>query len=151
MFQNPTEAWPGHSCAIYAFIEMQVVRGEIGQAEAEAALETLQVDVPTMPSTQAVLVKTDATPAHPGLMIRLAGDRWVPTTIKVNALPAVILCFILPGTKYILEHYIFTMCMHIGMLATLCRYVQVEYGPMELDLNLRLVNGIAKTKPGMVM
>lgn len=50
-----------------------------------------QVDVPTMPSTQAILVNKPASGAHPGLMVRLAGDR----------------------------------------------YVQLEYGPMELDVNLR--------------
>jgi hypothetical protein len=50
-----------------------------------------QVDVPTMPTTQAILVNKPASGAHPGLMVRLAGDR----------------------------------------------YVQLEYGPMELDVNLR--------------
>eukprot|EP00878_Enallax_costatus_P006672 GHUV01006994.1.p1 GENE.GHUV01006994.1~~GHUV01006994.1.p1 ORF type:complete len:992 (+),score=332.89 GHUV01006994.1:1132-4107(+) len=59
---------------------------------AEAELSALQSPtVPDMPATQAVVVRQEASEGHPGLLIRLAGDR----------------------------------------------YVQVEYGPMELDLNLR--------------
>lgn len=51
----------------------------------------MQVPVPAMPATKAVVYRAGATADHPGMNIRLAGDR----------------------------------------------YVQVEYGPMEMDLNLR--------------
>lgn len=68
-----------------------LARGATTLEAAEASLAGLKPEVPAMPPTAPVLVRQEATEGHPGLLVRLAGDR----------------------------------------------YVQVEYGPMELDLNLR--------------
>jgi hypothetical protein len=41
----------------------------------------VQVDLPTMPPTKPVLVNKAATDSHPGMLVRLAGDRCAATTV----------------------------------------------------------------------
>lgn len=54
----------------------QLARGSTTLAAAEAKLAALAVSVPAMPETKPVLVNQEATEGHPGLLVRLAGDRW---------------------------------------------------------------------------
>jgi Carboxyltransferase domain, subdomain A and B len=56
-----------------------LAKGTATPAAAEAALSALAASAraaqPAMPATQPVLVQQEATATHPGLLIRLAGDR----------------------------------------------------------------------------
>lgn len=93
-----------------------VATGVKSADQAVAELASFAPEVPPMPPTEAVLRVLEPTDSHPGLKLRLAGDR----------------------------------------------YVFLEYGPMELDLNLRVriheleqylaeqkIEGLLETSPGV--
>lgn len=52
-----------------------MARGTLTQEQAQQQLTNFKVDLPAMPPTQPVLVNREATASHPGMLIRLAGDR----------------------------------------------------------------------------
>lgn len=52
-----------------------LARGATTLEAAEASLAGLKPEVPVMPPTAPVLVRQEATEGHPGLLVRLAGDR----------------------------------------------------------------------------
>lgn len=52
-----------------------LAQGSTTVSAAEAGLATLQSHLPDMPPTSPVLVRQQATEGHPGLLVRLAGDR----------------------------------------------------------------------------
>jgi hypothetical protein len=52
-----------------------LARGDTTLEAAETALTGLKPEVPAMPATAPVLVRQEATEGHPGLLVRLAGDR----------------------------------------------------------------------------
>lgn len=53
-----------------------LAQGKTTVKAAEAELSAPPATVAEMPATQAVLVKQEASEENPGLLIRLAGDRW---------------------------------------------------------------------------
>lgn len=52
-----------------------LAQGSTTVEAAEASLSALKSQLPVMPATAPVLVRQEATEGHPGLLVRLAGDR----------------------------------------------------------------------------
>jgi hypothetical protein len=67
-----------------------LARGDTTLEAAEAALANLKPEVPAMPATAPVLVKQEATEGRPGLLVRLAGDRYNNVTGAVVAIVEVL-------------------------------------------------------------
>lgn len=53
-----------------------LAQGSTTVEAAEAGLAALKSPLPDMPATTPVLVRQEATAGHPGLLVRLAGDRY---------------------------------------------------------------------------
>eukprot|EP00879_Flechtneria_rotunda_P033742 GHRR01037474.1.p1 GENE.GHRR01037474.1~~GHRR01037474.1.p1 ORF type:complete len:135 (+),score=34.59 GHRR01037474.1:97-501(+) len=86
----------------------QLVKGKLTLQDAEQQLKSLTVAVPQMPATRPVLVRHEASADHPGLLIRLAGDRWVCCACKGSVLLWALFC----GLVYLIAKPLITACLH---------------------------------------